>query len=188
MIETHHIRVMRKLCSKLSNSPYARFGGMVRTRVPPAVIPSNPTSQPLITLPFPSCILNGAPEVFESKTLPLASLPMYRTAKDLPFFALAPLPTTLSSIVKPLGRVFFFGVLSPSAGEGVPCCCFCCFPSALEAVFTSWLFLSVAGVAFACWAGVAFAAGVGFAASALGAGVAFWLAAPASVLAFFASG
>ena len=47
--------------------PYASAAGMVRRRSPPGIMPATPTSQPLITSPFPSLKEKGLPFLFAGK-------------------------------------------------------------------------------------------------------------------------
>lgn len=53
--------------------------------------------------------LTGAPLVFESKTLPFSSLPMYRIPTFFPDLAAGPSPTLESVITKPPARVWEVG-------------------------------------------------------------------------------
>ncbi len=43
------------------DAPYPRLAGMMSSRRPPAFMPTTPSSQPLMTWPFPSVKLNGWP-------------------------------------------------------------------------------------------------------------------------------
>src|SRR5690348_4057983 len=58
-------------------SPYARSGGIVSLRLPPTFIVATPSSQPLITCPWPSTNSNGWPRsTDESNFFPFVSHPV----------------------------------------------------------------------------------------------------------------
>src|SRR4051812_44598438 len=78
---------------------------MISSRRPPALMPTRPWSQPLITEPLPSWSLSGWPaSQDESNSLPSANVtPTYCIESWLPFLAPGPLPTTMSFVTSFVG-------------------------------------------------------------------------------------
>src|SRR5579859_254520 len=93
---------------------------MISLRRPPTFMPGMPSSQPLMTWPWPMVTAKGEPRSrLESNLVPLVSQPVYCIERASPATAFCPVPTTRSLYWSPSGRVTALR-LSPSGKQSGP--------------------------------------------------------------------